>query len=464
MEKIYLEQWLHEVIRQKIKEDPSFRAFMGKDHLECVTRDDIDRYQLFKLRQTVAYVTEKSAFYRELLGRKSITGEDIHTLSDLSLLPFTEPADIAEHPYNFTCVPLGEIERATTFISSGTIGPQKRVFFTEKDLEIMTDFMGVGMRTVAKQGDTVMIMLPGARVNGQSDLLAKGVRKMGGRPIKAEVTLTSEKLLQIIDRSRPTTLFTAVPLMWRITQETRGHGDLSSKGVQKIFITAAYPPQSMIEQIRDIWNCDVHVHYGLTEMGLGVAVDCQAHTGYHYDEADLLVEVVDPVTGEVLGNDQEGELVFTTLNRSAMPLLRYRTHDLSSLSGETCPCGAATLKKIGKVTRRRESIVRLSGGAEIYPSLFDELLFTIPEIIDYQLSLGKKDGKDALSFTIEVIERGERVQQRILRLLAEYPVIRENVTQGGMAPPDVELVNRGALLSMSRAKKMILDERLKGGR
>lgn len=459
MEKIYLEQWLHDVIRQKMKKDSSFRTFMGKDHLEYVTRADIDRYQLFKLRQTVAYVTEKSAFYRELLGQKGIMADDIHSLNDLSLLPFTEPADIAKQPYRFACVSLGEIERATTFISSGTIGPQKRVFFTEKDLEIMTDFMGIGMRTVAKQGDTVMIVLPSSQVNDQSDLLAKGVRKMGGRAIKAGITLTSEEQLEMIDRYRPTTLFTAVPLMWRITQETRRHGDLRSKGVQTIFITAAYPPQSMIEQIRDIWNCDVHVHYGLTEMGLGVAVDCHAHNGYHYDEADLLVEVVDPVTGEVLGNDQEGELVFTTLNRFAMPLLRYRTHDLSFLTGETCACGAATLKKIGKVTRRRESIVKLSGGAEIYPSLFDELLFTVPEIIDYQLSLGREDGKDTLRFKIEVIERGERVQQKILRLLAEYPVIRKNVAQGAIAPPEVELVEQGALIRMSRAKKMIMDER-----
>lgn len=459
METIYLEQWLHDLIRQKIRDDTSFRAFMGKDSLERVTRADIDRYQLFKLRQTIVYITEKSGFYRDLLGPNGIKAEDINSLSDLSLLPFTEPADIARQPYKFACVPLGEIERAVTFTSSGTIGPQKRVFFTEKDLEIMTDFMGVGMRTVAKQGDTVMVMLPSSRVNDQADLLAKGVRKMGGRAITTGTIPTSIEQIQMIDRYHPTTLFAYVPHIWRITQETKGKYDLSSRGVKTIFITAEYASDSMKKQLKDIWNCDVHVHYGLTEMGLGVAVDCHAHKGYHYNEADLLVEVIDPVTGAVLDDGQEGELVFTTLNRVAMPLLRYRTHDLSFLSGETCPCGAATLKKIGTVTRRRESVLKLSGGAEIYPSLFNELLFTVPEVVDYQLSLGREGGKDKLRFKIEIVERGETVQKRIPQLLAGYPVIHNSVARGIMAPPEVELVELGALVRMSRAKKMIKDER-----
>jgi phenylacetate-CoA ligase len=461
VETIYLEQWLHNLIRQKVKENAAFQAFMGKDHLERVTRDDIDRYQLFKLRQTIAYVSVKSGFYREVLGQKGIRADDINSLSDIARLPFTEPADIAKQPYKFACVSLGEIERATTFTSSGTIGPQKRVFFTEKDIEIMTDFMAVGMRTVAKQGDTVLIMLPSFRVNDQSDLLAKGVRKMGGQAILTGTTPTSEEQIQMIDRHHPTTLFTAVPRMWRITQETRQNHDLRSKGVKTLFITSEYASESMRQQLKDFWNCDVHVHYGLTEMGLGVAVECHAHNGFHFNEADLMVEVVDPVTGAVLGNDQEGELVFTTLNRDAMPLLRYRTHDLSFLMGGTCPCGAATLKKIGKVTRRREAIVKLEGGVEIYPSLFDDLLFTLTEIVDYQLNLGKEDGKDKLRFKIEVIERSETVQQRIVQLLAGYPIIRKNVTQGIMAPPEVELAERGALIRMTRTKKMIIDERQK---
>ena len=461
METIYLEQWLHNLVQKKVNEDAAFRAFMGKDHLESVNRDDIERYQLFKLKQTIAYVSAKSAFYREMLGQKGITADNINSLSDIARLPFTEPEDIAKQPYKFACVPLGEIERATTFTSSGTVGPQKRVFFSEKDIEIMTDFMATGMRTVAKPGDTVMIMLPSVRVNDQADLLAKGVRKMGGHAITAGMTLSAEEQIRMIDEHHPTVLFSAVPLMYRVTQETRQNHDLRSKGVKTLFITAEYVSESMRQQLKDFWNCDVHIHYGLTEMGLGVAVECHAHKGFHFDEADLLVEVIDPVTGAVLSNDQEGELVFTTLNRHAMPLLRYRTHDISRLLGEDCPCGAATLKRIGNVARRREAIVKLEGGAEIYPSLFNDLLFTVAEIIDYQLGLSKEDSRDKLRFKIEVTECNEAMQQRIVRLLAGYPIIRQNVMQNNMVPPEVELVAQGGLVLMHRAKKMIIDERFK---
>lgn len=461
METIYLEQWLHNLIKKKVTEDAAFRAFLDKDHLERVTRIDIDRYQLFKLKQTIAYASEKSAFYREMLGQKGIKADDINYLNDIALLPFTEPEELAKQPYKFACVPLGQIERATTFISSGTTGPQKRVFFTEKDIEIMTDFMATGMRTVAKPGDIVLIMLPNFRVNDQSDLLAKGIHKMGGQAITTGTTPTSDDQIRMIDEHHPTILFAAVPRMYRITQETRQNHDLRSKGVKTLFITSEYASESMRQQLKDFWNCDVHIHYGLTEMGLGVGVECHAHKGFHFNEADLMVEVIDPVTGAVLGNDQEGELVFTTLNRDAMPLLRYRSHDISRLLGGACPCGAATLKRIGSVARRREAIVKLGGGAEIYPSLFDDLLFTVPEIIDYQLNLSKEDGRDKLRFKVDVTERNEAVQQRIFRLLAGYPVIRQNATQNIMVPFEVELVERGDLVRMTRAKKMIIDERRK---
>jgi phenylacetate-CoA ligase len=144
-----------------------------------------------------------------------------------------------------------------------------------------------------------------------------------------------------------------------------------------------------------------------------------------------------------------------------MPLIRYRTHDLSRLLGGVCSCGASTLKKFGNTARRRESIVKLDSGTEIYPSLFDDLLFTVPEIVDYQLNVGKEDGKDKLRFKIELIERSKTVQQRILQLLAGCPIIRKDISHNMMAAPEVELVKLGALIPMSRAKKMIMDKRQK---
>ena len=459
METIFLEQWLHNIIRQKVKEAPEYRQFVGKESIDRVTRADIDRYHLFKLRKILTYAYEKSTFYRELFNNRGIKVDDISSLDNIANIPLTNPADIAQHPYQFACVSLGEIERATTFTSSGTTGPQKRVFCTESDLEMMTDFMGAGMRSVATEGDVVQIMLPSARPNDQADLLAKGVGKMGGLPVISGTTPSPEEQLRIIDEAHSAVLFASVSRIYRITQETRHNHDLKGKGVKALFVTSEYLSESMRRQLRDAWNCDVHTHYGLTEMGLGVAVECHAHNGYHFNEADLLVEVVDPETGAVLTNDDEGELVFTTLTREAMPLIRYRTRDISRLLSRPCECGASTLKKIAKVTRRREGIVKIGEGDEIYPAMFDELIFSIPDVIDYQLTLGKEGGRDILLFKAEVTRESQDIGEAISKVVLSHRLIRKNVDANRMALPKVELASQGTLKRMTRAKKLIVDER-----
>lgn len=459
METIFLEQWLHNIIRQKVKEDPEYRQFVGKENIDQLTRADIDLYHLFKLRKILSYAYQKSTFYRELFNRSGIKIDDIKSLDDIANIPFTNPIDIAQHPYQFACVSLGDIARVTTFTSSGTIGPQKRVFCTERDLEVMTDFMAAGMRTVATEGDVVQIMLPSARPNDQADLLAKGVRKMGGLPVISGISLSPEQQLMIVDQAHPTVLFGLVSPMYRITQETRYEHDLKGKGVKVLFVTAEYLSESMREQLQDAWNCDIHIHYGLTEMGLGVAVECHAHNGFHFNEADLLLEVVDPETGAVLANDEEGELVFTTLTREAMPLIRYRTHDISRLISTPCECGAATLKKIANVTRRLEGIVKIGGGDEIYPAMFDELIFSIPEVIDYQMTIGKEEGRDTLLFQAEVTTESQHICEAISKVVLSHPLIRKTVDANKVALPKVELVSQGTLKRLTRTKKLIIDER-----
>jgi len=459
LETIFLEQWLHNIIRQKAKEDPEYRQFIGKENIDLVTRADIDLYQLFKLRKMLSYAYDKSAFYHELFNNSGIKVDNIRSLDDIANIPFTNPADLAQHPNQFASVSLGDIARITTFTSSGTTGPQKRVFFTEGDLETMTDFMGVGMRTVATVGDVVQIMLPSNRPNDQADLLSKGVRKMGGIPVISGTTPSPEEQLRMIDEARSTILFASVPRMYRITQETRHKHNLKGKGVKALFVTSEYLSESMRGQLQNAWNCDVHAHYGLTEMGLGVAVECHAHNGYHFNEADLLVEIVDPMTGKLLGNDEEGELVFTTLTREAMPLIRYRTHDISKVFGSPCECGASTLKKIGKITRRLEAIVKIGKGDEIYPAMFDELIFGAPDVIDYQLAFGKEEDKDIILLKAEVIVQSEDTRKAISRALLSHPIIKKNAKNNTMALPRVELVSQGTLVRLTRAKKLIIDER-----
>ena len=463
METNVLEQWLHNVIRHEVKEDPEYGQFIGKESIDQVTRADIDPYHLFKLRKILSYAYEKSTFYRQLFDKSGIEIDDIRSLDDIVKIPFTNPADLAQQPYQFLCTSLSDVARIITFTSSGTTGPKKRVFFTEEDIERLVRFMEVGLRTVTSSGDVVQILLPGGTPLGQLDLLARGVAKIGAFPVKAGTGLTSEEQLELLKKHKSTILFVRTGRIYQITQELLAGGyDVGKLGVKTIFVTSEYLSEAQRERFKSIWNCEVSFHYGLTEMGLAVAIECQVHNGFHFNEVDLLLEMIDPKTGRTVTDGSEGELVFTTWNREGMPLIRYRTHDISRLINEPCPCGATSLLRFGKITKRLESIVQIGEDDEIYPAMFDEAIFSIPEVIDYQVTVGKVGDRDTLFFKAEVTREGKDIYEAINKAVLSHPLIPKNVQTNKMALPRIELVPQGTLRRLTRAKKVIIDEREKG--
>jgi phenylacetate-coenzyme A ligase PaaK-like adenylate-forming protein len=318
--------------------------------------------------------------------------------------------------------------------------------------------MGAGIGTVADPNDTVLILLPDGRPNSQADLLYKGVKKIGATPVVDNVDLSAEKLFGAIKETRCAVIFGYTRKLFRLTRELQTTHDLRALGVRVLFLAAEYLPDAMRHAFQSSWGSRIHTHYGLTEMGLGVAVECEAGNGYHFNEADLLLEIVDPRTGEVATEGDEGELVFTTLNREAMPLLRYRTHDLSRLIPEPCACGATSLLKIDRVKKRLENIVIFGSGDEIYPAFFDDLLFEIPGLVDYQVTVTNETGKDRLDFKIELLPNETTIPEITKKLLAA-PLVAKNLSAGTMAAPRIELAAHGSLAAVSREKKMILDRR-----
>jgi phenylacetate-CoA ligase len=456
---MYLENWLYERIRSELKADPEFRRSTGTFCFEQFARRDVIGYQLFKLRQTLQYVSTQSSVYRELFEKAGVKPEDIRRLSDMSRLPFTEPQQLSEVPYRFLCLSQSEVARPYTFVTSGTTGPKKKIFWSHGDLERITDFMAAGIGTVADQDDVVQIILPDGRPNSQADLLHKGVIKYGATPVMAAFDLDAEEQLKIIEDHHSTVLFGYTGQIFRLSKELEAKCDLNKKGVKVLFLAAEYLPDSRRRELEKIWNSKIYTHYGLTEMGLGVAVECEAGDGYHFNEADLLLEVINPQTGEPVRAGDEGELVFTTLNREAMPLIRYRTHDLSRLIDEPCACGAVSLLKFDKVKKRLEAIVRIGDGDEMYPSLFDDTLFDFRGLIDYQVVLTREGKKDRLDFKIEMICPSAESSREIAEKLLTEPIIERNIAAGRMALPKVELVGSGALRASGREKKLIVDRR-----
>ncbi len=439
--------------------DAEFRDFSHRDSLDRITRADVEIYQFFRLRQILQYSYRNSSFYRGLFRAAGIEPDDIRSPGDLIKIPFTEPGHLSQVPYRLLCISRAEIARPYTFVTSGTTGPKKKIFWTQSDVDRIIDFMAAGIGTVADSNDVVQIILPDGRPNSQADLLYKGVKKLGATPVIADMDLSPLEHLNLIEKSHSTVIFGYAGHFFRISKELQLQCDLRGKGVEVLFLAAEYLPDARRRELQRIWNCPVHTHYGLTEMGLGVAVECEARNGYHFNEADLLLEVINPRTGKPVAAGQEGELVFTTLNREAMPLIRYRTHDISRLITEPCPCGAASLLRIDKVKKRTESIVPIGDGDEMYPSLFDDVLFEIPGLMDYQVTVSRQEYKDRLDFRIEMTPNCiDRIPEINSRLLSE-PIISKNVASGKMLEPGIEVVPFGTLRSASRAKKMIVDRR-----
>jgi phenylacetate-CoA ligase len=456
---VYLETWIHGIVRATLQNDAEFRRVLHEHSPGRLTRSDVETYQQIRLRRILQYTFERSSYYREQFHKAGIAPADIHDQRDLSNFPLTEPLQIAEGPYRFLCISRAEIARVHTFVTSGTTGPQKKIFWTQDDLERITDFMAAGIGTVADCEDVVQIFLPDGRPYSQADLLYQGVKKLGATPVVSDMNLSAHEHLALLEKFRSTILFGYTSRLFRLSKELQATRDLSHTGVKVLFLAAEYLPDAMRQELQSIWNCRVHTHYGLTEMGLGVAVECEAGNGYHFNEADLLLEIVDPRTGKPVAAGQEGELVFTTLNREAMPLIRYRTHDISRLIPEPCVCGAASLLKIDKVKKRLELIIQFAGGDEVYPAFFDDLLFEIPGLIDYQLVVTRNEDKDRLDFRIEMEPGCTDTISQIRKKLKSAPVIVKNIAAGRMAEPRIELADWGTLKTAERAKKMIVDRR-----
>ncbi len=428
------------------KQIPLFSEF--EINPKWTDEEKFQAFRLHKLKKTISVAYEKSTFYKRLFDDAGITPHDIQSFGDLRKIPFTEPSDLAAKPYGFLCVSQGDIERIITFTSSGTIGPQKRVCFTTKDIDHITDFLAVGMNTATGKDSTVQILLPDGPVMGQSDLLKRGVEKMGGVPVMSGLFEPSDEQVKAIRDNSSKVIFGETRLIYRITKEMEDACDLKALGLECVFVTTSYLPDVMRKYLEESYGCRVSTHYGLSEMGLGLAVECPESGLYHFNELDTYGELINPETGEPAIDGEEGELVFTTLMRNGMPLIRYRSHDLATMPLAGCACGSF-LSSIGHVHKRRESIVVLPNGNKIYPSMFDDYLFQNGDIIDFDISLDRKN--QVLIFEVETKASGTAEDAEIKSLIAKADCT-------GNMDIEVKLMPQGSLKQGVHFKKVIKEK------
>lgn len=443
-----LENGLFELCRKNISEDEKYKNQNKGIDISRIDKLVFEEYRLYRLKETVKYAYENSRFYKKLFDDNGIKPEDIQEISDLARLPFTNPRDLAAREYDLLCISQSKVEKPVTFTSSGTTGPQKRVFFSDNDIEQITDFLGVGMNTVTGSDGVIQILLPSGSVRGQSELLAEGLRKKGMKAYHTGLFLPSEEQVKASIANKATVWFGETRLIYRITKEMEKKYELSKLGLRVIFVTTSYLSDNMRKYLEKTWDCKVCTHYGLTEMGLGLAVECPEGEGYHYNQFGVIAELVNPETGEPINDGQEGELVFTSLGREAMPLIRYRSHDIARLSNEKCACGSH-LQTISTVKRRLEAIVYLNEETEIYPTMFDDLLFSVADVVDYDIYLEKGD-RPRLIFKVETITERDNISHEMEKVLADFSPVKN----AGFKV-EVEILPSGTLRGGVHFKKLI---------
>jgi phenylacetate-CoA ligase len=460
-----LEEWIHDRIRQQVQEAPEFQKHLSGRDLTDITSDVIRDFQFFKLKRTLDLVYENSSFYRELYQASGVNPDDIQSMEDMPKMPFVTPRNLWEEPNRLLCVSLTEIDRMFTRVTSGTTGNPKRISFSRDDLETMTDSMAPVMETplslcaIDPKGCRVQIFLANGSALSQVHLVAKGVEKMGGIPASGDIFASTEDQIGSILEAKPTMLMGSATRIYRITQEARQFLDLPSLGVKVLFITSEYLSPAMRRHLADFWQAEAFHHYGMTETGLVGAIECSAHDGYHINEADFLFEVVNPESGDLLADGEEGELIFTSLSRRAMPLIRYRTGDIAKLISTPCECGASTVRRIGTIAKRVGSVETIAGGKVIHPSLFDNVVYSFPDVVDYRILLTKEADKEALTCKVELVGNERSIEDELADALCNIEPVKEGVESGLLSEPRIEFAEPGEITRTGRMKQRIMDER-----
>ncbi|MCB6542398.1 conserved hypothetical protein [uncultured Desulfovibrio sp.] len=307
------------------------------------------------LRQAV-----RGAFYAARLRECKL---DITSVGDLERLPFTTAEDLRNWG-DFLCVSQGDVQRMVTLHTSGTTGQPKRLAFTDADLARTRDFFAVGMSQLVGAGQRLAVLLPGAeRPDGVADLLRQALGAAGvdvlAPPPEVHATPSPDAdpcaepgkaLAQWLEQAKPHCLVAAPAQLALLLKHFPHRGPQGLAGI----LTSAEPLDDALGlALRRAWQCEILDHYGLTETAYGCAVECPAHQGFHVRELDVLIEIVDISGRKILAPGEEGEVVITTLQRQAMPLVRYRTGDVACLLPAPCACGSP-LRRLGPVRGRIE--------------------------------------------------------------------------------------------------------------
>ncbi len=426
---------------------------------ECMPIDGLRELQLERLKAIAKYVYQKVPHYKRVFDERGLKPEDIRSLDDLDSIPFTYKNDLRDnYPFGMLAVPLSEV--AEIHASSGTTGNPTVVAYTKNDIKLWSHVMA---RTIACAGGTPQDIVQNAYGYG---LFTGGLGfHYGAMELGAAVVPTSsgqtKRQLKLIQDFGSTILTCTPSYTLHMAEEAVDSGMDPRKTSVRLGILGAEPwSEQMRREIEEKWDmvaCDI---YGLSEIiGPGVAVECPARDGLHLFSDHFLPEIIDPDTGKRVRDGEKGELVITTLTKEALPLLRFRTGDITSITHKPCaPCGR-TMPRIGKIVGRTDDMLIIRG-INVFPSQIESVLLSVEGAKPhYLIVVDRERGLDKLELQVEVSQRLFTDEVKGLEALRER--ITEEIESVLGVRVDVKLVEPQTIeRSMGKAKRVIDKRRI----
>ncbi len=372
--------------------------------IECMSRDEMTALQSEKLVKQVKKVYEHVPFYRKKMQQKGVEPGDIRGIEDIGKLPFTTKEDLKNnYPFGLLAVPQSEIVRVQG--TSGTTGKLTIASYTQKDVEVWGECVARGLTMAGLTNEDRIHVCYGYGLFTGGLGLDYGAMALGAMAIPMSAGNTKRQMMCMEDMEA--TAFACTPSYALYLAESIQEAGLVDHMKLKAGIHGAEPwTEEMRKKIEDILHINCFDIYGLCEVtGPGVALDCIHHEGLHVYEDHFYPELINPATYEHCADGETGELVFTTLSKEGMPLIRYRTKDLTSMTHGTCKCGR-TLARIHKFTGRTDDM-KVIRGVNVFPTQVETALLSMGGGVapHYLMIVDRENNMDVLTVMVEVDER-----------------------------------------------------------
>ncbi len=423
---------------------------------ECMSRDQMHDLQGKRLQKLVKKVYHSTPFYRRKMQEMDLTPGDIRTIEDIVKLPFTTKQDLRDnYPYGMFAVPNSEIVRIHA--SSGTTGNPTIVGYTRNDLEIWQECMARCLAAYGLTSNDVFSISYGYGLFTGGLGAHYGAEFLGATVIPAS-TGNTEKHVKLIRDLGITGIASTPSYALYLAEVIEKMGiDVGELKLR----TGVFGAEPWTENMRREIEARLHINaynvYGLSEiMGPGVAYECKCKNGSHIAEDHFYPEIISPETLENLPAGQKGELVFTTLTKEGMPLLRYRTKDLCSIMEGECPCGRTNVR-ISRIMGRSDDMLIIRG-INVFPSQVESVILDMPEFEPhYQLIVDRVNNLDTLQVLVEV--RKEYLSDEISRMLALKKRLADKLKSVLTVGADVKLVEPNTIARSDGKSKRVIDKR-----